>query len=149
MSQRSHAQLDRELQADRYGLRIAARLNQDSPPLPHDIGERLRVARQQALQRRKRPAVVPAPAPVLLQAGEATALGGRPPGGRWRTVLAAVVPVAALVLGLACIQQLQNDDAAQDAAEIDTELLLDELPPAAYADPGFAQFLKTFSAQEP
>lgn len=148
MSQRSHSQQDRELHADRFGLRIAARLNQDSPPLPHDIGERLRVARQQALLRRKRAAVMPAPVPVQLQGNGTAMLGRRSPSGRWRAILGAVVPVLALVLGLAGIQEFQNDHAARDAAEIDTELLLDELPPAAYADPGFAQFLKTFSPQE-
>jgi hypothetical protein len=28
-------------------------------------------------------------------------------------------------------------------AEVDVALLTDELPPAAFADPGFLQFLKT------
>ena len=29
-----------------------------------------------------------------------------------------------------------------DLAEIDTALLVDDLPPAAYSDPGFIQFLR-------
>jgi hypothetical protein len=29
------------------------------------------------------------------------------------------------------------------AAEIDTQLLSDQLPPAAYSDPGFAEFLRS------
>jgi hypothetical protein len=35
-----------------------------------------------------------------------------------------------------------DDDRANELAEIDSALLIDDLPPAAYADPGFLQFLK-------
>jgi hypothetical protein len=35
-----------------------------------------------------------------------------------------------------------DDDRANELAEVDSALLIDDLPPAAYADPGFLQFLK-------
>jgi hypothetical protein len=41
------------------------------------------------------------------------------------------------------IYNFQSDRRATELAEVDAALLTDELPPAAYADPGFLQFLKT------
>jgi hypothetical protein len=40
------------------------------------------------------------------------------------------------------IHSLENDRRASEVAEVDAALLTDDLPPAAYADPGFIQFLK-------
>jgi len=56
--------------------------------------------------------------------------------------LASLLPLIALVAGLALIQNIMDDDRANELAEIDSALLVDDLPPAAYADPGFLQFLK-------
>ena len=48
-----------------------------------------------------------------------------------------------LVVGLLAINSIQNENRAREIAEVDAALLTDELPPAAFADPGFIQFLKT------
>jgi hypothetical protein len=48
-----------------------------------------------------------------------------------------------LLAGLITIHVLQNDLRASELAEIDSALLTDDLPPAAYTDPGFLKFLKT------
>jgi hypothetical protein len=48
-----------------------------------------------------------------------------------------------LVLGLALIQHSKFYQQIVAAAEIDTALLSDNLPPAAYSDPGFSEFLTT------
>jgi hypothetical protein len=37
---------------------------------------------------------------------------------------------------------VQNEHRAHEVAEVDAALLTDDLPPSAYADPGFIQFLK-------
>lgn len=42
-----------EILQDRYGFKLAARLSAGSTELPHDLSERLRVARQQAIAHRK------------------------------------------------------------------------------------------------
>jgi len=47
-----------------------------------------------------------------------------------------------LIAGLIALNLLFNDDRASELADLDTAILTDDLPPAAYADPGFAQFLK-------
>jgi len=41
------------------------------------------------------------------------------------------------------IHVIQNERRASEVAEVDAAILTDELPPAAYADPGFVQFLKS------
>jgi hypothetical protein len=121
---------------EQFGRRLAARLSAGSADLPHDIGERLRVARQQAVAHRK---IAPAlrPAQVIVPSGGAVALGG------WWTRVGAVVPLVALVVGLVTISIVQDENRVNDMAEVDTALLTDDLPPAAFTDPGFAQFLKT------
>ena len=53
------------------------------------------------------------------------------------------LPLLALVAGLLFINSIQNEDRARELAEVDVALLTDELPPAAFSDPGFLQFLKT------
>ena len=120
-----------------YARRLAARLSEGTAELPHDISERLRVARQQAVANRKL-GLTRAAAPVVLASGNAARLGGG-----WWTRLGAVVPLVALIVGLVTISALQDENRANDLAEIDTALLTDDLPPAAFTDPGFAQFLKS------
>ena len=54
-----------------------------------------------------------------------------------------VMPLIALVVGMLTINSVQNDNRAQEVAEVDAALLTDDLPPAAFSDPGFVQFLRT------
>jgi hypothetical protein len=56
--------------------------------------------------------------------------------------IGAALPLIALVAGLILIHTVQNERRASEVAEVDAALLTDDLPPAAYADPGFAQFLQ-------
>jgi hypothetical protein len=65
----------------------------------------------------------------------------------WWDRVAAAAPLLALVLGLVAINVVQSDTRANEIAEIDAALLTDDLPPAAYADPGFTQFLKSRTGQ--
>ncbi len=141
MSMSSHHQDALERRHDRYGLRVAALLDQGAQTLSSDISERLRVARMQAVQKRKKEVL--AVAPVVVQQGNTAVLGGGWRGGGWLRALGTALPAVALVLGLISIHGIQNDHAARETAEIDAALLLDELPPEAYTDPGFAQFVKT------
>ena len=46
------------------------------------------------------------------------------------------------MVGLVSISQWQADERADAIAEVDAALLTDELPTAAYTDPGFRQFLQ-------
>jgi hypothetical protein len=125
---------------DRFGLKLAARLSQSTDALPHDISERLRAARMQAVDRYKQVKIVTASA-LQSNGGAATLTFGEENSGLWRWV-ASIIPLLALVAGLVAIQMLDNDNRAKELAEIDSAILTDDLPPAAYTDPGFVQFLK-------
>jgi hypothetical protein len=66
---------------------------------------------------------------------------GEVPMNLWRKFMA-TVPLVALILGLVSIEVLQDDLTATEVANVDAELLIDELPPEAYANPGFVQYLR-------
>jgi hypothetical protein len=48
-----------------------------------------------------------------------------------------------LLFGLASIYMFQNEYRTNEIASLDAELLIDDLPPDAYTDPGFLVFLKS------
>jgi hypothetical protein len=127
--------------ADRFGHRVATRLTDAAAELPHDVNERLRAARMQALARRKQVAQRSAGTAVLGRAGGAALSLGNDGPNLWNRV-ASVLPLLALVAGLVLIHEIEDDRRASEVAEVDAALLVDDLPPAAYADPGFMQFLK-------
>lgn len=132
--------LQREAQMDRFGLKVAALL--DDQALPHDISERLRVARQQALAQRKLVlATQSQTAGGVFASGSAAILGGGE-GFSWFNRLAGALPIVALAIGLVAINVNVSDERAVELADVDVQLLTDDLPPAAHTDPGFAQFLK-------
>jgi hypothetical protein len=58
------------------------------------------------------------------------------------SILGSALPLLALVVGLMAIQWVQQDNITSEMAATDSALLTDELPPDAYIDAGFAQFLK-------
>jgi len=136
---RQPAALD-ALQA-RFALRVAARLTERSQGLEADVGERLRFAREKALEQARASRAASASRPVGATAAGALLLGRT--GSGWWMKLASVLPALALVAGLLLIQQSQTDEQVSAAAEIDAALLADDLPPIAYSDAGFAEFLKT------
>ena len=128
----------------RFALRVAGRLSQSADELPHDITERLKAAREQALERSRLARRAEASAGVQVTGNGSSAslaLGGGPRSERWLK-LASLVPLAALVAGFLLIDHLRVKSQIRAAADIDTALLADDLPLAAYSDPGFVEFLK-------
>lgn len=146
----SSLSVDLDARAARFGQRVAASLNERTAELPHDVTERLRFAREQALARatqaRAARTAVSTPSPAVVQVGATLALGGGSPGtgtdgGLWAKLVSAL-PLLALLAGLLLMQQGQIHEQIVAAAEVDTALLSDNLPPAAFSDPGFAEFLR-------
>jgi hypothetical protein len=126
---------------DSLGRNIATRLSAATDDLPHDISERLKAARMQALAKRKVVKLQQATSNAVIGNGSATlGLGGGFSG--FKAWFASVIPLVALVGGLLAIAVLEEDNRAQELADVDVELLTDDLPPAAYTDPGFAQYLR-------
>lgn len=128
-------------EADQFGRAVAARLSlAASDDLPYEVRERLRAARVRALAMRKQ--VRLQAAPVVIGTGSTAVLGRGEDFGFWER-LASALPLVVLAAGLVLIHSVQNDIRASEVAEVDAAILTDDLPPAAYADPGFVQFLKS------
>jgi Protein of unknown function (DUF3619) len=136
-AQRRHA--DQDLLVSRAGARLAAGLSERAADLPQDISERLRVAREQAVAR-ARHVQRQASAPLVSLQGGTAALGGPDP---WWQRLASLLPLLVLAAGLMLVGQWTTREQVLAATDIDAILLSDEVPPDAYADPGFAEFLKS------
>jgi len=141
---------DLDVRVTRFGLRVAAGLTERSAALPHDVSERLRFAREQALARasqaRKAATLTMAPSAGVVGNGATLALRGGPSGGGnggslW-AMLVSALPLLLLVAGLLLMQLGEENRQIAAAAEVDTALLSDSLPPAAFTDPGFSEFLR-------
>jgi hypothetical protein len=125
----------------RIALRLAARLTERTQDIGVDISERLRVARERALERaRLAHAATPATSNLGVTTSGAAVLGG---GTDWWVKLASALPLLVLLGGLMLIQQWHTRAQITVAADIDAALLADDVPPNAYSDPGFVEFLKT------
>ena len=122
-------------------MKAASYLTKGTADLPYEISERLRAARAQAVSKRK--IALTQTAGSVVNAGSGAALTwGSNDGLNWWSRIGSVVPLIALVVGLLTINSVQSDNRAREVAEVDSALLTDELPPAAFSDPGFIQFLK-------
>jgi len=158
----------------RFALRVSARLDDAAQALPHDITERLRIARMQAVDAARAASVrVAATVPVASSQTEwvlaGVGTGGmpapphvlhshnrRPDHGRnlddapttWGWRLASALPLLALVVGLWGINQWYQQQQVEALTEVDIALLSDELPPTAYTDPGFEEFLRVGASPE-
>lgn len=124
----------------RIAHRMAARLSERAEQLSPDLSERLRFAREQALERAREARAAAASSTIVLATGRSAVFGGL---SGWWVRLGSALPVLALVAGLILIQHWHTQSQIATAAEIDADLLADDLPPAAYSDAGFVEFLKT------
>ncbi len=126
-----------EVAQARFGYAVGARLSEASEQLPPDITQALARMRAEAVARRREPA------PAWLQRGPAAVLGGRRgESPAWRARLGLALALPTLLFGLYALQHFQQERFVHRIADIDTALLLDELPPQAYADPGFRHYLR-------
>jgi len=115
-----------------FGNRVRQILNQGTRLEAHVI-ERLRAARERALERRKletQPAFV-----------RADNVFGRF-GGMGGFALRCLLPTALAVAGVAGIYVWERNQRIADVEEIDAMLLSDDLPIDAYLDKGFEAWLK-------
>ena len=138
---------------DAFGQRIAARLNKGLDDIHPDISQRLRFAREQAVSKS---AALGRTAPTKATGvrGYNTALGyagqsntGNGDDGHqewnWAARMACTFAMLfAFGATLVAIEQHAQTDRAREVAEVDTAILTDDLPPDAYLDSGFAQFLR-------
>ena len=127
-----------------FASRIRQALNEGTRAqnmLSAHVSERLRAARERALERRTLGAAEREPA--LAWAGEL--IGGF--GGVGGFSLRVLLPTALLAASLIAIYSLQQDQRAAEVEELDALLLTDDLPIDAYLDRGFETWLKKVSSR--
>lgn len=127
---------------ERFARKAVSYLAHSTTDLPHDITERLRAARFQALSKRKIETHQTAVTVVSQGPFAALTWGGDEASGWW-TRIGMIVPLIVLLAGLFTINMVQSNNRAQEVADVDVALLTDALPPEAFSDPGFVQFLKS------
>jgi hypothetical protein len=124
----------------RFARSIVARLNERAEQVSPDVTERLRFARQRAVEAARHARAADGVQGLGVSArGEAIAGFSR---SHWWLRIASTLPVVALVAGLLLIQDWQYRSQISVAAEVDEALLGDDLPLNAYRDAGFVEYLK-------
>ena len=119
-----------------FAYKVRHALNEQLDHLPASTVDRLASARKIALSRKKSQPV----AMRLLQ----RAFAG---GGNSATEVSLLnkmgvaIPLLALVVGLAGIYQVEEEQRIAEIAELDAAVLSDELPLTAYMDEGFNAYL--------
>lgn len=137
----------REALEQRFAARLASALTEyQASEMPADIEVRLRFAHDRAMvaarlaqaQRASAPAVMGTP-------GGAAVLGagGGPSDSPWWLRLGSLLPFAVLLGGLLLIDNHYMRTQIDAAVEVDAAILVDALPPEAYRDQGFVEYLKS------
>ena len=112
-----------------FAFQIKRNLDLAAARLPTSHVERLRAARERALAVQRRTST------VVLAAG-----AGAPSSFSFAWI-GRLAPLGVLVVGLVAINYWHETERAAEIAEIDVQMLLDELPPNAYLDKGFGAWV--------
>lgn len=122
-----------------FAYKVRHALNENLDNLPASTTDRLASARRIALSRQKKESPLHALAPQRLIAGPAGVMFGERLS--WLARMGVAVPLIVLVLGLTGIYRYEQQRRINDTADIDAEVLSDELPLTAYLDHGFNAYL--------
>jgi len=151
-----------EYAAEQFARKVTVHLGMSAEQLPYIVKERLRASRVQALLLRKRSSAplrnvqTETDASIVGIYSDGTlALGGHTDGSDadttplWIRRLLTALPLIALIGALAFISAEQDNRATVEVADVDAALLTSELPPTAYTDPGFEQYLQSTVSDTP
>jgi hypothetical protein len=119
-----------------FAYKVRHALNEHAEQLPSPTVDRLAAARKAALARKKPHA--PVKAAPRQRVGNIGSLFSFSSLGR----LAVIVPLLFLVVGLAGIYHVEEQQRIAELAELDAAVLSDELPLTAYLDTGFNAHLE-------
>jgi len=117
-----------------FARQVCQVLDRGTEQIGHGVAERLRAARERALQRQ-----VVAVATVSTVGADGTAAWGG--DGHFHT-LRTLLAMLALLLGVSMAYVWNGYSQASENEEIDSALLADDLPPSAYLDKGFQAWLE-------
>lgn len=132
-----------------FGKRVATYLDHGNQQLPYDISERLRAARTRAIASRKVNQLELKNADdVQMQSNGSLRMPFPSKAHDLYNLVISFIPLICLAAGLMLLYEFHNDQTAMELAEIDSALLVDDLPPHAYTDPAFVDFLKNTTLQK-
>lgn len=117
-----------------FARQLCRVLDQGTETLSGDIAERLRAARERALQRQH----VLVPQSIIVGADGTAMVGVDDEKHPLRTIFA----ILALLLGVTLSYYWNGLSQADENEAIDSALLADDLPPNAYLDKGFQAWLE-------
>ncbi len=120
-----------------FAYKVRHALNEHADHLPAATADRLAAARNIALSRKKPQAPVQVKGAQRQLASNIGSLFSFSSLGRMGVIL----PLLALVAGLAGIYQFEEEQRIAELAELDAAVLSDELPLTAYLDQGFNEYL--------
>lgn len=118
-----------------FAYKVRHALNEHLDALPPETTSRLAMARQMALSRKK------AQAPVTVSQRALAGHFGAFFSFSSLSRAGVVIPLLALVAGLAGVYQFEQEQRIAEIAELDAAVLSDELPLTAYLDHGFNAYL--------
>lgn len=123
-----------------FAYKVRHALNEKIDLLPENVTEKLASSRKIALSRKKAHSPLRA---FVRQNALAGYVGDffSHPSTYWLSRLATLATLAILVTGLMGIYQSEEQHQIKETAIMDVAVLSDELPPNAYLDPGFKNFL--------
>ncbi len=124
--------------------RICNILDQGATALDEKAVERLREIRRAALERQ----IQPAPALSLAGIGHGVERAGHFFSESLHHHHRGILAALALLVGALGADLWQNARHATELAEIDSALLSDEVPPGAYTDQGFMEWLEHLTSDE-
>ena len=124
-----------------FASRIRHLLNQGTHVEPR-VAERLAKARGLALSRQRAERV------GVLRWADNVLGAEAPEAPAWQAWARAVASAAVLIVAVAGIYNWQEKQRLAEIAEIDAQLLADDLPIDAYLDRGFQNFLKSRATSE-
>lgn len=119
-----------------FAYKVRHALNEHLDHLPASTVDRLASARKIAVSRKKSQPV----AVRLLQRAFAGG-GNSSPQVSLLNKMGVAIPLLAMVIGLAGIYQVEEEQRIAEIAELDAAVLSDELPLTAYMDEGFNAYL--------
>ncbi len=122
-----------------FAYQVRHALNENLDNLPSTTTNRLVLARKIALSRKKYDMPLRVFAPQKAITGQASGLFAEQ--FSWVNRMGVALPLLALVFGLAGIYQFEQQERINETAEIDADVLSDELPLSAYLDHGFNAYL--------
>lgn len=118
-----------------FAYKVRHALNEHLDHLPPATADRLAAARKAAIARKK-------PDGASLAVGQLAGHVGSFFSFSFLGRMSVLVPLMALVVGLAGIYQYEERQRIAEVAELDAEVLSDELPLVAYLDEGFNAYLE-------